>query len=55
MKEKKVQTEIRYYEGFKFIYIVLPAEYRDKVKREQSVKISAKPNHEWRPRLSPSF
>jgi hypothetical protein len=48
MKDK-VQKEVRYHEGMKYIYIVLPAEYR--TKREQLVKLSSEPKHSWTDRL----
>jgi hypothetical protein len=48
MKDK-VQKEVRYHEGIRYVYIVLPVEYR--VRRQQLIKLSEEPRHEWTDRL----
>jgi hypothetical protein len=47
MKKEKLRQEIRYYEGFKYIYIVLPLKFHRK--KEQSVKVSVETKHDWSP------
>jgi len=43
--KKRLEKEIRYHEGFKYVYIVLPQELRQR--RVQLVKVLSESKHGW--------